>query len=53
MPELSGLETNPKLCQQGFDAPIILMSGYHETDDSEKNLVYLNKPFTRQQLLGV
>jgi len=53
MPGMSGLEACNELRNQGVKAPFILMSGYCEIDavTELQEVSYLNKPYTRQDLL--
>ena len=57
MPNLSGFETYQRMCEDGYDRPVLFLSGYSEEDlpgfRAESSVFYLRKPFTVYQLLDM
>jgi len=58
MPEQNGLETRRELLQIDPDVPVVLMSGFHECvarshESPDASIVFLQKPFTGRELLGL
>lgn len=58
MPKLSGTELYREIRASGLDAPVILISGYHEKQivndiSADKNASFLKKPFGIDELLEV
>ena len=58
MPRMGGVEALRKIRQTGSDAPVILISGYSEEDDTHVDesvrqaTLFLSKPFDKSDLLG-